>query len=182
MERLIYREEQSFRNSFVLWIILAAWLLVFGIFGYGLYQQLYLGNPFGDNPTSDNSMLWSGIIAVLATSAIFIFILSGNLVTEVWSDGIRYKFPPIIRKMKHIPLSEITSVEVAKYNPIIEFGGWGWRKRLISRKTAYNVSGKIGMRVIKKNGSQVMFGTRQQDEMKRAAGKMMMQSTDKIII
>jgi hypothetical protein len=81
--------------------------------------------------------------------------------------------------MKHIPLAEIASVEVGRYNPVFEFGGWGWRKRLLTKKTAYNVSGRIGIRVIKKNGSQVMFGTHKQDEMKRAVVKMMQPEVNK---
>lgn len=143
---------------------------------------MYLDQPFGDEPMSDNGLIWSSIISFIVMSALFIFILRGNLVTEIWSDGIRYKFPPFIRKMKFIPLSDIASVEVSKYRPIVEFGGWGWRKRLISRKSAYNVRGRIGIRVIKNNGSQIVFGTQKQEEMKRAVDKMMKRETDKFII
>jgi len=182
MERLIYREEQSFRQSFVPWLLLVAWLVNFGVFAYGFYQQLYLGKPFGDHPSSDKTLILNGIVSVVLISAVIILILSSNLVTEIWSDGVRYKFPPLIRKIKHIPLSEISSAEVGKYNPIIEFGGWGWRKRFLSRKTAYNISGRIGIRVMKKNGSQILFGTRQEEEMKRAVMKMMQQNTDKYSI
>jgi hypothetical protein len=81
--------------------------------------------------------------------------------------------------MKHISISEIASVEVEKYKPIIEFGGWGVRKRFLSRKTAYNISGNMGMRVIMKNGSQIMFGTRKPDEMKHAVLKMMQRGNEK---
>lgn len=179
MERLIYKEEQSFRQSFVVWIMLAAYVLVICTFGFELYQQLYLGKPFGNNPSSDNGLVWTAVLTILLMSVVFIFILSGNLLTEVWSDGIRYKFPPLIRKIRHIPTSDISSAEVGKYNPVFEFGGWGWRRRLISRKTAYNISGNIGIRVIRKNGSQVLFGTHQQDEMKRAIAKMMDAAKDK---
>ena len=173
MERLIYKEEQSFRQTFVPWIMLSASLFMIGVFGYGFYQQLYLGVSYGNEPMSDNGLIWSGILSFFVMSAAFIFILSGNLVTEIWSDGIRYKFPPMISKMRQITLSEIASVEVTKYNPIAEFGGWGWRKRLLKRKVAFNVSGRTGIRVIKKDGSQVMFGTCRKDEMKRALEKMM---------
>jgi len=148
-------------------------------FGIGFYKQLYLGEPYGDEPMSNNGLIWSSIFSFLFMSAAFIFMLSGNLVTEIWSDGIRYKFPPLIRKLRHIPLSEIASVEVAKYRPLVEFGGWGWRKRLLSRKTAYNVSGRIGIRVTLKKGNQIVFGTRQEEAMKRAVNKMMQQDTNK---
>ena len=176
MEKLLYREEQSFRQSFTIWILLAAYVLVLGIMGYGMYQQLYLGKPFGDNPESDTGLIWSGIIAFVVMNAVFLFMMSARLITEIWSDGIRYKFPPLIRKTRHIPLSEIKSADVERYNPIIEFGGWGWRRRLMSRKTAYNVSGRIGIRVLRNDGRQVMLGTREQDEMKRALARMKQQA------
>jgi len=149
-----------------------------GGFGVALYQQLYLGNPSSDG-TSDQELIWVSIISFAFMSAVFIFILNRNLITEVWTDGVRYRFAPFVRKMKHIPLSEIASVTVSKYNPLTEFGGWGVRKRLFSRKTAYNISGRIGMRVILKNGRQVLFGTRQQEEMSRAVEKMLQPGKDK---
>ena len=177
MERLIFREEQSFRQSYLPWVLLGTLLMFLAGFGIGFYQQLYLGKPYGDEPMSNSGMLWSGIVSFIALSALFIFILSGHLLTEIWSDGIRYNFPPFIRKIKHRPLSEISSVEVAKYRPVAEFGGWGWRRRFLSKKTAFNISGRIGIRVILKNGRQIMFGTQKQEEMKRAVDKMIMKNT-----
>jgi hypothetical protein len=177
MERLIYKEEQSFRQSFIPWIMLAVILFMLAGFGVGFYQQLYLGKPYGDEPMSNNGLIWSSILSFVFVSAVFIFLLSGSLVTEIWSDGIRYKFPPLIRKIKYLSLAEMASVEVVKYNPLLEFGGWGLRKRLFARKTAYNIKGRIGIRVVLKNGSQIMFGTQKQEEMKRAVDKMLKPNT-----
>jgi len=177
MERLIYKEEQSFRQSVIPWIMLAVILLMLAGYGFGFYQQLYLGKPYGDEPMSNIALIWSSILSFVLVSAVFIFILGGNLVTEIWSDGIRYKFTPLIRKVKYISLTDISSVEVAEYNPIMEFGGWGLRKRLFTRKTAYNIKGRIGIRVVMKNGSQVMFGTQKREEMKRAVEKMLKLNT-----
>ena len=182
MERLIYKEEQSFRNSFMLWILLAVILLMISGFGVSFYQQFYLHKPFDDKPMNDNGLLWSGIITTVVVGVIFAMLMSGVLVTEIWSDGIRYKFPPLLRKMRFIPLHDIASAEVGKYSPLLEFGGWGWRKRLLQRKTAYNVSGTTGIRITLKNGSQVMIGTLKREEMKRAVGRMMQPDTHKYSI
>ena len=76
-------------------------------------------------------------------------------------------------------MRDIASAEVGKYRPLLEFGGWGWRKRLLQRKTAYNVSGSIGIRITLKNGSQILLGTLKQEEMKRAVDKMMKPDTNK---
>jgi len=179
MERLIYKEEQSFRQSFIPWIMLPVWLVMFIIFGVGFYQQFYLGKPFGDNPMSNSGMIWSSVLTLGLISAVFLFIISGYLVTEIWTDGIRYKFPPLIRKMKFISLREIANIEVGKYRPVTEFGGWGWRKRILSRKTAYNISGNMGIRVTFKTGAVVLFGTHQPEEMKRAVEKMLNQNSEK---
>jgi hypothetical protein len=133
-------------------------------------------------PVSDNGLILTSIFSFVLMSGIFIFILSAKLTTEIWSDGIRYKFPPLVLKMRFIPVSDMVSAEVEKYRPILEFGGWGWRKKLLRRKTAYNVSGRIGIRVIKKDGSTVMFGTRQEEEMKRAVKRMLQPDTNKYSI
>ena len=175
--RLIYREEQSFRQTIALWLMFATILVMVGGFGVSFYRHLYLGRPYGDEPMNNNGLIWSSIISFVVVSSVLIFILNASLETEIWSDGIRYKFTPLIRKIRHIPLDQILDVEVAKYKPLLEFGGWGWRRRLLTGKTAFNVSGAIGIRVTLKNSSQILFGTHKQEEMKRAIGKMLAQNS-----
>lgn len=182
MEKLIGREEQALRNSFMLWVILAAMVLLISGLGVSFYQQFYLHKPAGDHPMSDNGLLWTGIATIVVVSLIFVTLLKGTLTTEIWTDGIRYKFPPLVRNMRFIPLQDIASAEVIKYRPIIEFGGWGWRKRLFQRKSAYNVSGRIGIRILLKNGSQVMLGTQQKEEMDRNVKRMMHTELNKFTI
>jgi hypothetical protein len=177
VSRLIYREEQSFRQSIIPWLAFAAMLFVIGRFGVDFYQQLNLGRLYSGGQGSSNGLIWSSIISFVVMSTLFIILLNGSLVTEIWSDGVRYKFPPLIRKMRYIPLDEIVDVEVAKYKPVVEFGGWGWRRRMFKRKTAFIVSGRIGVRVTLKKGNQILFGTRQQEEMKRAVEKMLKSNT-----
>ena len=172
MERLIFREEQSMRQSFIPWLVIPVWLFTVVYFGYGFYNQLYLGKPFGDQPTGNNELLLTGILAIVFTGVLFLLLLNIVLVTEIWTDGVRYKFTPFMRNPKHIPLTDIESAQVTKYRPLLEFGGWGIRRRFLQRKTAYNISGNIGLRIIRKNGSQVMLGTQKKDELQRAVDKM----------
>ncbi len=179
MKRLLFREEQPMRQSALPWIIIPVWLFITAVFAYGFYQQFYIGKPFGDEPMSNNGLLVTGILTIILVGGIIVVLMSGTLVTEVWTDGIRYLFTPFIRKIKHIPLTDIASAEVGKYRPLTEFGGWGFRKRIFARKTAYNIGGNLGLRIIRKNGSQVLFGTRKKDEMKRAIEKMLINDTNK---
>lgn len=180
MERLIFSEEQSFRQSFVPWVMLAAILVMLAGSGVSWYQEMQTGRF--ENQADRQALIWSSVISLVVMIAVFLFILSRKLITEIWTDGIRYRFAPFVRNTKHISLSEIVSAEVTKYNPILEFGGWGVRKKLFSRKTAYNVSGKTGLRVHLKNGRQVVFGTQKENEIRKAVEKMMQNRIEKFIM
>lgn len=177
MERLIFSEEQSFRQSFVPWIMLASILVMLLGFGVSWYHEFQPGNY--PNQAERHALIWSSLIAFVVMTAVFLFILSRKLITEIWTDGIRIKFMPFIRKTKYVGISEIVSAEVTKYNPIIEFGGWGVRKKLFSRKTAYNVSGRVGLRVHLKDGRQIVIGTQKENEIRRAVEKMMQNRIEK---
>ena len=180
MGRLIFSEEQSFRQSFVPWIMLASILVMLSGFGASWYHEFQAGNYV--NQAERHELIWSSVIAFVVMTTVFLFILSLKLIVEIWTDGIRYSFSPLTRKTKHIKKAEIISAEVAKYNPIVEFGGWGVRKRLFSRKTAYNIRGRVGLRVHLKDGRQIVFGTQKEIELRRAVEKMMQNPGEKFVM
>ncbi len=167
------------RQSFIPWLVIPVWLFTVVYFGYGFYRQLYFGQQFGEQPMGNSELLWTGILTIVFTGVLFLVLMSIVLVTEIWTDGIRYRFKPFMWKLKHIRLDEIESASVMKYNPLFEFGGWGIKPRLLSRKTAYNISGNIGLRIMRKNGSQVMIGTHRKEELQRAVDKMRMPALEK---
>jgi hypothetical protein len=72
--------------------------------------------------------------------------------------------------MRVIRKEDIVRYEVAKYHPLKEFGGWGFRTRL-GRRKAYSILGRQGARFQLANGREVLFGTQQPAELKRALDK-----------
>lgn len=95
-----------------------------------------------------------------------------KLKLEVWidQDGIHYRFFPLIRKNRLISKAEIQRFEIRKYNPIIDYGGWGVRFGLGMKLKfnfglgskwgkAYIVSGNTGLQLYLTNGKKVLFGT-----------------------
>jgi len=171
MTKLIYREVQYFRQSFVPWIALLILLFSLGSFSTGIYQKIY--NHEVPLSAEINELIWGSIISLVVLGGLFIVFMYSKLTTEIWTDGIRFKFTPLLRKTRFIPLNHIVSAQVQKYKPIIEFGGWGWRVKFLSRKTAYNIKGNMGLRIIKKDGSQVLFGTQQGDSLSKAIDEML---------
>ncbi|GHT63162.1 hypothetical protein AGMMS50239_18530 [Bacteroidia bacterium] len=91
------------------------------------------------------------IIAVIVSTSIVILYFIISLETIINETGIYIKMFPFMFKFKVFAWEIIENVEVRKYNPITEAGGWGWRTGITS--SAYNLSGNKGLILkIKKNG------------------------------
>jgi len=90
-----------------------------------------------------------------------------RLETQVSTDGISYRMPPIVLRERIIPWNELLSADLITVRPIRDCGGWGIRY-CRREGIAYLVSGNQVIRCRKKTGETVLLGTRQPDEMMRA--------------
>lgn len=172
MSKLLFQEKQVFRQK-ALWLMLS---VICGgsifLFGMALYKQVIMNTQFGEKPMSDISLL---IGFVLVTGfAIFLswFFYSIKLETEVYEDSVKYKYWPFIRTHKIIPLSTIQSINVEKYRPIREYGGWGYRFSMKGRGLCLNVSKNKGLRIIMKDGYELLIGTQREEELRTIIQKI----------
>lgn len=158
MSNLLYYEKQSFKKSFFIWIPIG----LFVFFMYGFYKQFYLHIPFGDHPMSDSGYIFFMFFMFLFNC----FFISISLETKIDQNGIRFRFFPIQLKENIISWEEISKIEVMKYNPILEFGGWGYRGFKNSSKRALNISGDKGVKLYFTNGKTLLIGTQKPEEIK----------------
>lgn len=166
-KRNVYFFERQHFRQWWLWAIMVGLNLLF-IGGFIL--QIIFNKPFGNNPMSDAGLIiTTGIFLLLS-----IYLLSGSLKTFINSDGVYIRFSPFHVRYKFYDWRDIDSVQIRRYNPLREFGGWGIRFGKHGTK-AYNVSGKIGVEFFFKNGKSVLIGTNQPDYLKtvlKQLGKM----------
>lgn len=94
---------------------------------------------------------------------VVILILNTKLYTEIDEMGITVQMKPFHLKPKFFPWDEIESVEVRKYKPMAEYGGWGLRIGL--NGTAYNIKGNMGLQIYLKNEKKILIGTQKSDEL-----------------
>ena len=88
--------------------------------------------------------------------------------------GIKFRYPPFKNKENSILKSEIKKYEVKTYRPIKEYGGWGYRQGIGSKKkVAYNVKGNIGLELKLQDGRTILFGTQRKDAIQSAMNKLM---------
>ena len=151
----LYREEQRFRQTWVLVIVLG----VAGLMWWTFIRQIWLGEPMGDNPAPDWGvwLLW-----IFIGLALPYFFLRARLVIEVTSGQIAIRFFPLSRRQ--ISLADVQTVEVRKYNAIKEYGGWGI-KGWTAKSVAYNVSGDTGVQLTLRDGRKVMLGSQRAEEL-----------------
>ena len=170
MDKELFKEEQRFDQ---LWLKVPLYVLAISnvtLFAYGFYHQLIAGEPWGDNPMSDIGLVFATGLVFLIWGAVFFLFEKTKLITTIYEKEIRLRFPPFFSKEKAIPIQMIKKMEVRKYNPITEFGGWGLRYGF--RGKAYNVKGNIGLQLNFKNGKNLLIGTQKGEQVKWAISKM----------
>lgn len=148
---MTYQEKQRF-NQWWLWAIM---LLVAGIPFYGLYRQLYLGNPFGNKPLSDTGLIIFAIFMV----AFVMFFLIMRLILVIDNAGVFVHFFPLFKRK--VDWDKIEQLEIVNYGFV---GGWGIR---LTKQfgTVYNISGRWGLLVSMKGGDRFCIGTGRNEEL-----------------
>jgi len=119
------------------------------LFIYGIYQQIFLGEVFGDKPVSDLVL----VLLFLLVFGLLVFFWALNLQTKIDQTGIQLRFFLFIKK--ELKWSEIAAIEVVDYGFI---GGWGIRFTQ-QYGTAYTTKGRIGIAIQLKSGKKLLLGT-----------------------
>jgi hypothetical protein len=176
VEKQYFIEEQKFNPTYVLLIMFPSWCAANIVFGIGLYQQLQLGKPWGDEPMSDSALMVMTFVINLILIGIAVLMLKTKMITEIRENGFYYRYLPFIFREKKISMEEIERYEVRQYKPIREYGGWGFRQR--SRRIrraglAYNVKGNLGLQLYLRNGKKILFGTQRKEAIDSAMNKLM---------
>ena len=136
--------------------------------------NLIIANTYFDDKTdlsiknteSTNSLLFS-LITLLLVLVLFFML---KLRTRIDENGIQYKFSLFHFNQKIISWSDISKCYVRKYNPILEYGGWGMKGGVFFGKgnnVAYNVKGNIGLQMELKNGKKILIGTQKGNDIER---------------
>jgi hypothetical protein len=146
---VIYREEQNFA-----WWVYALLLAVEVVLGLALTKVF---GDVGNHP--DRTPVGVGIVlALAAASPVLIFIGLLRMTTEVTPSETRVWFGWIPTYRRVLPIGTIQRLEVVRYRPLVDFGGWGIR---IGRdgERALNARGDRGVRLHLTDGTRLLIGS-----------------------
>ena len=108
--------------------------------------------------------LASVILSILVILGLFIgFWYIFKLETTIDETGVTYRFVPFHIKSRFRSWAEIKSATVRKYNPIREYGGWGYRISFTKRK-ALTTKGNRGIQLVFQDGNELLLGTQHPDK------------------
>jgi len=139
----LYTESQSFFSWWLCLILLTVSVASFSVHWHDLLRLNFV--PLFQLPGFwINLVLW-GLFAVL------------RLKTTIREDGIEVYFFPFNFYRKRVQWSDIQSIEVRKYNPIGEFGGWGLRRGW--KGLAFSARGNMGLQLTLETGKVLLIGT-----------------------
>ena len=160
----LFEEVQKFRQPWVMLLVFGVGLFTIGLFGYGLYEQLYLGRPWGDQPMSDTGLLVFSAFIVALMLLLMVLVVRMTLTVQVQGSGHYIRYWPVIRRF--IPWDRIDFYEAVTYHPILEYGGWGIRG--FRGNMAYNVSGNQGVRLLIADQRKLLIGSQQPERLAEA--------------
>ena len=123
---------------------------------FGIFQQIFRGIPFGNNPLSDAGLIVLTLVCILP---LLLFSVT-RLRTTIDDESITVNYFPFLRKQFN--WSDISEAEVIDYGFV---GGWGIRM-FTKHGTVYNVAGSKGLKIQLNNGKKYVIGTQQPDELK----------------
>lgn len=153
MDTIHFAERQKFNAWWV--SILNVFLLL--LVGYTCYELLAMGAG------------WTAYLAPMGLLLLIIGTASVTLRTQISDSEIVVGFSPLLRK--RIARQTIAAAYVRTYDPILEYGGWGWRRG--PNGTAFNTMGNRGLQLELKSGQRILVGTQQPVLLQQVMAKWM---------
>lgn len=155
---ILFEERQHLASNPLVWISM--------IFSLGIV--VYTGVVYGGLKN-----VWPAILILLAVNTL-LFLMS--IRTRIYKEGIGVTFFPFIPSERIYRYNTLKGIWVRKYNPLREYGGWGFKGKATNR--ALNISGNMGLQLEMNDGRRLLIGTKRPEEIERVLHRL---ETDHII-
>jgi hypothetical protein len=147
----LFSEKQRFTQWWLVLTLALVNILIFSI----LIVELTSKPVIGAKHISAQVVVVVCFLSVAISASIFLI----QLETLIKTDGIYVRFFPFQKGYRHIQWNELSKCYVRTYNPITEYGGWGYRLGIFGKGKAYNVAGNKGLQLEFNNGKKLLIGT-----------------------
>lgn len=153
MANRVFKEEQNYRGTWIMYLI-----LLFELPTVVLLIVLYF-------KADDKTEIGMGLTFVMITLVlILVFISSLKLETRIDDLGVSFRYFPFIRSWRKIEKNNILSINVINYSPLTDYGGWGLKGNKTTK--AYSILGTEGVLIDTGEKKKIMIGTSKAKELR----------------
>ena len=146
-----YHEEQHFHDALMGLLVLAMLFVVFVTTVAVVFSR----------PNDALLLAIAPAMIVLVAALISLSHLDVDVTDSGVSIAFRHLWPT-----RRIAFADIVGLEVKRYRPLIDYGGWG--VRLGPAGWAYTTGGDVGVKMRLRKGLPVLIGTRHASELEAA--------------
>ncbi len=146
-----YHEEQHFHDALMGLLVLAMLFVVFVTTVAVVFSR----------PNDALLLAIAPAMIVLVAALISLSHLDVDVTDSGVSIAFRHLWPT-----RRIAFADIVGLEVKRYRPLIDYGGWG--VRLGPAGWAYTTGGDVGVKMRLRKGLPVLIGTRHPSELEAA--------------
>ncbi len=166
---VLYREDQGYGwpwpGMLLVLVGVVTCAAVIAPFGFGMWQQLVNGQPWGDKPMPDAALYVVGPVAILLSFLPFAALFA-RLLVEVRADGIRIELVRL-RGPHIIARDEVQGVSLTHIGPF----GWGESRTL--GRLVYRMAGSEGVELELAGGKKVVIGSERPRSLQDAVRSML---------
>jgi hypothetical protein len=137
------------------------------LFLWGLIQQVIFDKPWGVKPASDSAL----IIINIGVFLLLLLFISIKLKTDITEENISFQMLPFQIRKRSIPWNKVQQARVIKYDGFNEYWGFGI-KYMRGKGWCYTLPGEYGIKLILKNGKQILIGTDKPKELHQTVKKI----------
>lgn len=163
----LFEEKQRYTQWWLWLIIVSGAAIGIGIFVYGMFVQLVMKTPWGNDPMSNDTLITVSFITITALCVMLMIFFSAVLEIVVDRSGVSYRYFPLIRSWRRIERESIQSYQQRKYFPT----GYGIQRDLTGDKII-NVKGNVGVEFVTFDGVRLTLGTQKPNEFVSALNQM----------
>lgn len=150
---MVYEETQGYKK--LMWLLIPMPITLLMIFTFWIAEE---------DPAEKTEILYALLLVVGVELLVLLLFLNMKLVTRIDKEGVTFHYRPFL-KPRNYSWKEIKTAVVRKYNPIGEYGGWGLRAGWKKKNKAFNVWGNKGLQLELSDGTRILIGTQQQQDM-----------------
>jgi hypothetical protein len=148
----LFTEEQRLLHSWRWGMLILAMAVIAFVLWLGLGPA---------RPQAGSWVNLPGILGVTVGILVPFLMFTMNLSVRVTDTHIHIHYRPL--RKRTIAFVDVTSCEARRYQPILEYGGWGLR--LGNKGWAYTVSGREGVQLSLRKGQGLLIGSQKATEL-----------------